>query len=285
MLWSSTHAIRNGMLVIACECPFARRPEPVYGESMSHVTSHDSKTSIMHEQKVRGTKNVTNFLDGPILEDHAPACAHFHVIPEQSGPYDLSTFVPARAEPGELCARLVLPIHELCESPHYRAFLICVGRDRYLSTSGYRATILFSRREHWNWSEINGGIPLDVDSKNDLLYQDHETGRWRMATRVRVRVLDDLDDDVLKVLDPWRKLSISFLVAGGLEVSSVDALWQRAFRIHAVCYLWNVYACIADIAFCLKSGNLSKNQNLSSYEHLFLWGRRDLWRNFRSRIS
>ena len=154
---------------------------------MSHVTTLHSQSSIQRDTHVAGVKNSTMILDGPLLQAHAPPCAHFRIVPHSFGPLDISSFVPKRAEPGEVCARLMVPLDVLSDggaTEEYRAYLVSLGNESYRSHSGVRATILFAQERWWAWAERHCER-LDV-STSDLLSRDAESGVWSVATKFRL---------------------------------------------------------------------------------------------------
>lgn len=193
---------------------------------MSHVTTLHSQRAILQDRHVNGIKNSTMILDGPLLNVDAPPCAHFRITPHSFGPLDISSFVPKRAEPGEVCTRLMIPLEVLSDSTKFRSYLVSLGNESYRSQSGIRATVLFAREPWWKWAE-NNCAPLSL-TDSDLLSRTPEDGSWSVATKFQVRNRGDTEKPDI------RKLSCTIVVADGLECDQDIVEWERVFRVHAV---------------------------------------------------
>lgn len=148
---------------------------------MHHSTMHRLQSIIDEGGCVKGKKNASMVLDSVLLNSDAPDCAHFKLTSESHGAFDISSFVPSRAEPGELCARLVTKIpSSWAEQPDkYRLYLVSLGKESFLGRAK-RATVLVCERKWWPWADENC-IPLDFHG-NPVFSFDSKTKRYRIAT-------------------------------------------------------------------------------------------------------
>ena len=151
---------------------------------------------------------------------------HLGVLPTTAGgAFPINSFVPTRAEPGELLSRLLVPISIL--SSDFRLYLAAVGYENDKLKSTVRATILCIRSsdsKELEWAKVNC-TPLDI-TNNPLLQVDEKSSQWSVATGFSGTGTGG-DADGFS-----HKLSVTVVLANGLHLSTTNTEWRRAFRVY-----------------------------------------------------
>lgn len=126
-------------------------------------------------------RHATRRHDGVACRETAPKMTFFSA---EDFHYTISLH-PVRAEPGELLASLVLPLDNFVQNRgEYRLFLLsCVPQGSGTAKEPVlRATVLFSRRDSWEWCSDEQLIELDL-TNNPLLSYNTRTGAWTSASQ------------------------------------------------------------------------------------------------------
>lgn len=203
---------------------------------MQHVTTHDVRSEISRTSVLEPSRNSSMTLDGVLLQNDAPPGVHLGVLSTAAGgAFPINSFVPTRAEPGEVLGRLLVPMNVLSSS--FQLFLAAVGYENDKVKSTVRATILCVRNSDFKELEWANSRcrPLDV-SNNSILHHDSQTSEWSVATGF-----------IGNNGEYTHKLSVTLVLANGLHMSTTNTEWRRAFRVFhefgkAICPICEVEA-------------------------------------------
>lgn len=197
------------------------RPELVYDQSFSHVTTLEHQSSIGSSQHVRGGRATSEY-DGLATLPTAPDLSFYTVRPTSHGSEPLVSHQPSYATPGEQCTRLVLPMSLLNDPETFRLYFVTVNLSLRgpLYRSAARALLLFAQRESWSWAEEHC-VRLNMYN-NSLGSFDRHTGEFQVATSFRTE----------RVPGNERPLRVAIAVSQDLDISSVadEVRWKIVYR-------------------------------------------------------
>lgn len=226
------------------------RPQLVSDGAIHHCTDLKAQRSISEVNFLKPSTNHAMPLDLTLLRDDAPPCVHFRPRLESDGPLPLTSFLPVRAEPGELVANLSLSLNSFFDHKiqarnndgqdssstsrtssqdqapeyRYRMFLVGAAPETSRQSSSIRATVCFAKSEHWPWFEEHA-VPIGSHDANPILWRCPKRGQWFVASRIAA------GGELLPV-------KITVAVAGGVDLSEIAACdvtkWVAMSKLHTV---------------------------------------------------
>lgn len=152
---------------------------------MFHTTDRNTAKDVLSGGRSLRGSHASNTHDGCLRRDDAPRVTFFSALDTL---YPLSPH-PVNSEPGELAATIPVSLDNFYDNPdeEYRLYFVACTTllGHVCDEASLRVTVMFARRDEWQWCEERGLIQLDMSANSLLCRTVTDGGRassWEVAS-------------------------------------------------------------------------------------------------------